>query len=354
MRKVFHLITTISRGGAENQLLVLANEQIKQGLDVHVVYLKGEPELKTDFERGGAVVNSELAGYSPLMQTFKFRKLIGNLDPIVHAHLPRAELVAFFTLTKFKFISSRHNAEPFFPSAPRFLSNFLARIVEIRNQRIIAISNAVKNNLIQTGESANAEKIEVVLYGYKSKQNRSLKNISNSRASFKIGTISRLTEQKDIPTMLRTFQNIRKYSPNSSLAILGAGPLEQELKEMVRKMELVDAVEFLGRSEHIYEFLNQLDVFILTSKYEGFGMVLLEAMDSGAPIVAANNSAIPEVLGESFPGLCETGNIEDFTKKVLNLRNIETRKEILSIQEERLKLFSSAKMAKSIERIYFE
>ena len=354
MRKVFHLITTISRGGAENQLLVLANEQIKQGLDVHVVYLKGEPELKTDFERGGAVVNSELAGYSPLMQTFKLRKLIGNLNPIVHAHLPRAELVAFFTLTKFKFISSRHNTEPFFPGAPRFISNFLARIVEMRNQRIIAISNAVKNNLIQTGESVNVEKIEVVLYGYKSRQSRSLKNISNSRASFRIGTISRLTEQKDIPTMLRTFQNIRKRSPNSSLAILGAGPLEQELKEMVRKMELVDAVEFLGRSEHIYEFLNQLDVFILTSKYEGFGMVLLEAMDSGVPIVAANNSAIPEVLGEDFPGLCETGNVDDFTEKVFNLRNIETRKESLSIQEERLKLFSSAKMAKNIKRIYFE
>ncbi len=354
MRKVFHLITTISRGGAENQLLVLVNEQIKQGLDVHVVYLKGEPELKADFERGGAVVNSELAGYSPLMQTFKLRKLIGNLDPIVHAHLPRAELVAFFTFTKFKFISSRHNAEPFFPGAPRFLSNFLARIVEMRNQRIIAISNAVKNNLIQTGESSNAEKIEVVLYGYKSKRNRSLINISNSRAIMKIGTISRLTEQKDIPTMLRTFQNIRTLSPKSSLGILGAGPLEQELKETVREMGLAEAVNFLGRSAHIYEFLNQLDVFILTSRYEGFGMVLLEAMDSGVPIVAANNSAIPEVLGESFPGLCETGNYDDFTKKILNLRNIEARKEILNIQENRLKLFSSAKMAKRIERIYFE
>jgi len=58
MKKILHIITTINRGGAENQLLVLAEQQIKEGYTVEIVYLKDLPALKEDFENLGVKVNN--------------------------------------------------------------------------------------------------------------------------------------------------------------------------------------------------------------------------------------------------------------------------------------------------------
>jgi glycosyltransferase involved in cell wall biosynthesis len=117
-------------------------------------------------------------------------------------------------------------------------------------------------------------------------------------------------------------------------------------------MGLESSVHFLGRTSKITEFLSGLDVFILSSTYEGFGMVLLEAMDAGIPIVASRNSAIPEVLGTDFPGLCETGNHEDFSNKILMLNNPDYRDRVLHMQEARLASFGAQIMAQKISNIY--
>ena len=352
MKPVFHVITTIKRGGAENQLLVLVQEQIKLGLKVHIIYLKDEPELEFEFTQMGAKVHHDLALKHPIFQSLALRKVLGRSNPVVHAHLPRAELVSLICMAKFRFIVSRHNAEPFFPSAPKFISNFLSQLVEIRSIRMIAISEAVKNFLVERGEIRNGNKVDVVLYGYQMQISRidpSLQTYSKIR---RIGTISRLVDQKDIPTMLGAFKDFHEKNPEATLSILGAGPLEASLKEIAFQLNLENSVIFSGRSSKIYEFLADLDAFILTSKYEGFGMVLLEAMDSGLPIVASNNSAIPEVLGANFVGLCTTGDSADFASKLESLDDPSFRESILKQQESRLQLFDSESMCKKISAIY--
>jgi glycosyltransferase involved in cell wall biosynthesis len=352
LKTVFHIITTINRGGAENQLLVLVREQIKLGLNVHIIYLKGEPELEFEYAQMGAKVHHDIALKHPILQPLALRKILGKSNPIVHAHLPRAELVSLFCTASFKLITSRHNAEPFYPGAPKFISNFLSRLVELRSIRIIAISEAVKTFLLDRGEIRNDKRVEVVLYGYQKQSPKNDSSHDSNPSIRRIGTISRLADQKDIPTMLQAFKDFRNKHPEATLSILGAGPLEANLKELARQMNLEGSVTFSGRSSKIFEFLLDLDAFILTSKYEGFGMVLLEAMDSGLPIVASNNSAIPEVLGADFAGLCTTGNSSDFASKLDKLCDPKFRESILSQQELRLQLFDSGKMCKKISAIY--
>ena len=353
MSSVLHLITTIKRGGAENQLLVLVREQVNAGLNVHVAYLKDDPELEQDFQEAGSTVHHELSGLKLYKQPLRLRKLLRNREFIVHAHLPRAELVGFLTFSKFKFITSRHNAEPFFPNAPKVISNLLSRMVTLRARKVIAISSAVKKFLVETGEIKSIDKIEVVLYGYQPHFNPASVKKKPVNRVLRIGTISRLSEQKDIPTMLRAFQQFQESQPGATLSILGAGPLEGKLRNLAHQMNLENSVTFLGRSSKIYDFLESLDVFILTSKYEGFGMVLLEAMDAGIPIVAPRNSAIPEVLGEYFPGLSDTGISSDFSSKLNLMIDPQFRKNVLAIQEERLRMFASSKMSRKIQGIYF-
>lgn len=352
MKQIFHLITTISRGGAENQLLVLVQEQISQGFEVHVVYLKGAPELLQDFEALGAQVSSELADANFIMQPFIFRRIISRRNAIVHAHLPRAELVALLTPAWFVLFVSRHNAEPFFPGAPKLISKWLSRVVSLRCKNVIAISEAVKEFLTLGGEIMIPKKIHVVHYGYIQRNIPQNRNKNLMASSCRLGSISRLTKQKDIPTMLHALEIVREQIPGATLSIVGSGILEPALKLETSQLGLEYAVQFLGRTDKIMEYILQLDVFLLTSKYEGFGLVLLEAMDAGIPIVASRNSAIPEVLGIDFPGLCETSNHRDFAEKILKLRIPEYRSQVLQVQEERLALFDASSMAKKVIRLY--
>lgn len=352
MKPIFHVITTINRGGAENQLLILVSEQIRLGYEVSVIYLKGEPELRQELESLGAEVIDSVSRVPAAKQPLEISKLISKKKPIVHAHLPRAELVSLLIPSKFTLITSRHNAEPFFPGAPKWLSNFLASLVAFRARRIIAISHSVSEYLVSRGEVRDISKIRVIYYGYQVKNQNRLGIINRAHGHFNLGTISRLADQKDLPTMFRAFERYKDSIPDATLKLVGAGPLESNLRSLAKKLSLEKVISFEGRKSDVMEFLHTLDIFLLTSKYEGFGMVLLEAMDAGVPIIASRNSAIIEVLGENFPGLCETGNPDDFSEKMLKLQEVHYRSEVLSLQEKRLALFNSSAMVKKIIETY--
>jgi glycosyltransferase involved in cell wall biosynthesis len=152
--------------------------------------------------------------------------------------------------------------------------------------------------------------------------------------------------------MLKAFKAFHDGHPGSTLAILGDGPFRTSLEELTNRMNLTGCVTFLGRSPKVYEFLIDLDAFMLTSRYEGFGMVLLEAMDSGVPILASNNSAIPEVLGDGFLGLCNTGESSDFSSKLEKLCDPKFHQSIIDQQEARLLLFNAETMCKKVAEIY--
>ena len=353
MKSVIHVITTISRGGAENQLLVLAKEQIQEGFEVSVAYLKGEPELREEFENLGIKVIPDLASLRLIWQPLALRRVVAGKKCVVHAHLPRAEIVAFFVPSRFTLVVSRHNAEPFFPGAPKLFSNLISIAVTMRARSVIAISQAVKEFVIRRGEILNHSKINVVLYGYYQTLNEKTRLESPSLSFSRFGTISRLTDQKDIPTMLQALKIVKMKNTEASLSLIGAGPLQAELEALTRELGLSASVNFLGRAGKVIEYLRGLDAFILTSKYEGFGLVLLEAMDAGVPIVASRASAIPEVLGHDFPGLCEPGNHNDFASKLLRLSDPSYRDLFLQMQEVRLQMFDAPTMSMKITNAYY-
>jgi glycosyltransferase involved in cell wall biosynthesis len=357
---VTHLITTIELGGAEKQLLTLAKEQVQSGLTVVVLYLKGKPDLKNEFEESGVKVNNLLAGKSFLKQIFLLSKYLrNNLSP-VHAHLPKSELLAAIVVRNKYFVFSRHNVEPFWPGGPRIISNLLSKFVCIRASRGIAISNSVKRYLITRGEIPNGYKIDVVYYGFQKDISTNaaglglITNIMNGESSnYKIGTIGRLVPQKDYPTLLNAFSNVLKSVPNIELYVVGEGYLQKDLIKLSKSLGVNDKVHWLGKTEYINEFLSNIDLFILTSKYEGFGLVLLEAMVAKKPIVAANNSAIPEVLGKNYEGLFSTGDIESLAQQIKTaITDNSFSERLVQSYVTQLNLFDLSKMNRNIENVY--
>jgi len=359
-KKVTHLITTIERGGAEKQLLTLASEQVQSGLNVVVLYLKGKPDLRNEFEAAGVKVNNLLVGKSFLKQIFLLSKYLRKNPSPVHAHLPQSELLAALVVRNKYFVFSRHNAEPFWPSGPRIISNLLSKYVCKRASQGITISNAVKSYLIKRGEVPLGYTIDVVYYGFQKNilaNPEGLKIVTNlmngQNSNYKIGTIGRLVTQKDYPTLLNAFSNVLKSLPNTDLYVVGEGNLHKGLINLSKFLGVNDKVQWVGKTEYIKEFLSKIDLFILPSKYEGFGLVLLEAMVAKKPIIAANNSAIPEVLGKSYEGLFSTGDVNALAQKIKTVISDNNFSEkLVQSYVSQLNLFDPSEMNRNIKNVY--
>ena len=316
MKSVIHCITTIERGGAENQLYILIKEQLKVGMKVSVIYLKGEPELRDKLILIGAEVLDLLHDKNLLLQILVLRKFLKGKSIVLHAHLPRAELISCFAKSVNTFIISRHNSEKFFPKAPNFISRFMSLFVTRNIDKCVAISEAVKTYVLSTREISNAKKITVVHYGY-NKEFIFQKDLIQKNSHYVIGTIARLVPQKDHVTLLAAFSQFLKIHPNSKLMLIGNGDLKSDLVDFSKKLGINEKVLWIDKTENSYDLLYQMDLFVLPSKYEGFGLVLLEAMQVNVPVIAANNSSIPEVLGKNYVGLFEAGNVGNLLKQML-------------------------------------
>jgi glycosyltransferase involved in cell wall biosynthesis len=341
-------------GGAEKQLLILVEQQVKHGNKVVICYLKGKPELSEEFAKIGAKVTDQFANISFLNQIIGLRQFVSKSKfDILHAHLPRSEVLAFLIGKKnTNLVFSRHNAEPFWPSSRNEFSRILSYLISLRSDRVIAISEAVARYLRNSREISRNKEIDIVLYGFNdhSTQNSDYFKKYATDKNFRIGTIGRLVKQKNYPTLLRAFAIAKKFNSCISLYIVGEGILKEELSVLTRDLGIQESVIWLGRTEHIDEFLKTLDLFILASEYEGFGLVLLEAMHAGIPILAANNSAIPEVLGSSYPGLFTTFDPDELANKICGQINSEI--DLKSFIEPQKQIFQADKMYFNIEQVY--
>jgi glycosyltransferase involved in cell wall biosynthesis len=360
--KVIHVITTIENGGAENQLLILATRQASLGMDITVAYLKGLNTLQAKLEASGIKVLNLSGRYGILSKIFNLRNQISLFDGIIHAHLPEAEIVSAFAKGKNSaLVISRHFGGSFFPKYPGLISRLLSRFCIYRSDAIIAISNAVKKYLYTSSEVSPHREISVVHYGFEPKvfssSNHNLKNefdVLKESNTLIIGTVARLSPEKDIPTFLRGFSLSLKANSNLKAVIAGSGSDMDTLVSLSEQLKISNKVVFLGKVQNVANLMRVFDMFILTSKFEGFGMVLVEAMSIGLPIIATDISAIPEVVGNGGPGLLfPVGDEVALSSYIGHLSLNSELRENLSIKgKEWVKQFSVEDMTSRILLIY--
>jgi len=353
-RIVLHVITTMNLGGAEKQLLILMREQVNLGYEVYISIMKPNPELLEKIHAYGIKVLSVGMNLCTLMKNHRF---IEDESVVIHAHLPRAELFARIMLVtrSNSFVVTRHNAEDFGSGTIFGPLNWISALVLRRTQRVIAISIAVKEFMLAHHQifRNDMRKIEIIYYGAEVKE-VALNRPTIRSFGFKLGTISRLVRQKNIDIQLEALKTLNdSYSGRPwRLIIIGEGPERENLTIMAVNLGVAKEVEFRGRVEDVDEIFSEIDVFLLTSKYEGFGLVLLEAMTFNVPIVASSVSAIPEVLGSYFKGLFSPDSSMDLVEKIEKCRDQSFRIEMIEIYKKRLEIFQIEKSAESLVNLY--
>jgi glycosyltransferase involved in cell wall biosynthesis len=118
-----------------------------------------------------------------------------------------------------------------------------------------------------------------------------------------IGSVGRLVEQKDYPTQLRAFAKAVAAIPRLRMVVAGDGPLKADLMRMAQEWNISGQVSFIGHCDRVPAFLRCLDIFVLASKFEPYGVALLEAKAAGAAIVATRVNEIPEIIADGESGL---------------------------------------------------
>jgi glycosyltransferase involved in cell wall biosynthesis len=314
--KVLHLLKAAGIAGAETHLLALLPALRAFGADPGVI-------LMEDPRRPQSALRGRFEGEGVPVQTLPIR---WHLDPavapalgailrripfdVLHAHLPHGEVYGELALRAFPqktLVISRHNDDRFRRWLPlRWVFSPSLR----RAGRIIAISQAVRKFLEQV-EGAAAEKVVVIPYGLdaeafgRSARPGALRREIGASSEPIVGFMGRLTRQKGVDVLLRAFAQVERRHPAARLILAGDGPDRGALENLARSLGLRRAT-FLGWRSDAADILAGADVLAMPSRWEGFGLVALEAMALGKPVVASRVSALPEIVVPEETGLLVT------------------------------------------------
>lgn len=315
--RVAHIIKITRIAGAETHLLYLTAGLQAHGVTTAVIMLH-EPHLPMpDFISAAAQHNvtvTPLVIRHDLDPTlfFRLRQQITRLQPdLVHTHLLHADLYGIPAAKSLGLpvISSRHNDNDFRRKTPFRQTN--KALWALANGGI-AISDALRR-FAHDVEGASPEKVQVIHYGFPvtvihgemlaQARATARQHLGQSAESVLFGMVCRLTEQKGISYALQAFAHVAAVQPLARLVIIGDGPLHEALVSQADALGIPDRVDFMGWQPNAAALMAGLDVLLVPSLWEGFGLVMLEAMAQRVPVIASAVSAIPEIVIPEETGL---------------------------------------------------
>ncbi len=373
MKKILLYSDTPIAGGAEIQMFLLAKFLDKNKFQP-ILACSNFPQLNRwceNFEKEGIkVIRLKVKHKHDPRHYFQLRKIIKEekID-ILHLHVWNPASCRYGFLAgksrKIPIIITEH--DPF--EISKFKTWFKSYTLE-SVKKIIAISDSSKNDLEKL-YPAFKKKIEVIHNGidtvwWHSQNLRftedDLEDIKENLFEAKkdtliITSIAALHERKGLKYLIQAISNLVKEFPNIKLVIVGQGPQEKELKELIKELKIENHIKLLGQQKETPKILKSTDIFVLPSKREAFGLVNLEAMITGMPIVASKVGGIQEVVKDGETGILIEPKISDVLARALKLliESPEKRVSMAAAGQKRVQeFFTAGKMAKEYEKEYEE
>jgi glycosyltransferase involved in cell wall biosynthesis len=311
-RRILFLITSLEQGGAEQVLYDTVTGLDKEKWDVVVLAMRKRGPYFQRLRFEGYVVES--LDIKRKFAPGAFLRLMARIaffrPDIIHSHLFHADLpgrIASFLARGHRrslFISHQHIPEQ------RFLPirGFLDRSSRFLVDAFICVSEAVADH-VRVHLKPKPEKLVVLPNGRNLRPFLAIPPNKKGKI-WRFGTVGRLDKQKDQLLLLEALFELKKRRCSFHCVIAGEGPLNQTLREHIERLDLVEEVDLLGRREDIPEILAALDLFIMSSRYEGLPIAVIEAMAAGLPIVATDVPGLRDVLTDTVGQLVPYRNVE--------------------------------------------
>jgi len=226
--------------------------------------------------------------------------------------------------------------------------------------KIIAVSEGIKQDLVQNFQLSK-DKIEVIYNPADIKEIEALSRESAEHPLFKVQipvivSVGRLTRQKGYPYLLRAFSILRK-SRASKLLIIGDGEDRTKLIEMTMKLGIEGDIEFFGFQANPFKYMAKSSLFVLSSLYEGFGNVIVEAMALGLPVISTDCPSGPsEIIEDKKNGiLVPVKDEKTMAEAILQvLSNHQLSKELGENAVKRASYFHIDNIAEKYRKVFFE
>lgn len=354
--KVLHVDTAATWRGGQNQVLLTAKGLLERGHAVSVACREGgalEPMARS---AGVSVVPLSFRGDLWPPAVLGLLRAIRRLAPdVVHLHDPHAVssgLLAARLAGRPPLVAMRRVDFP--------LRSALSRRKYRGCQRVIAVSRAIASVLEADG--VLGERVRVVYEGVPDRKaapggREALLALGIPESATVVGNVAALTGHKDHATLIEAASRVLRRKPETRFLIVGEGELRRELEARVREGGLLGRVVFAGFRDDVDRLLPAFDVFCLSSKLEGLGTSLLDAMAFGRPIVATAAGGIPEAVEDGVTGrVVPVRDPEALAQALLELLSDPTRRLALGASGRRrfLERFTADRMVEETLGVYRE
>jgi glycosyltransferase involved in cell wall biosynthesis len=278
-------------GGSERHLLTLLPALAERGIEPIFVGLDDPASDPRDFYEALSVPAVRIPAPRDLDPVLLARLVRGLRADVVHTHLVHADVYGGVAarLRGTTLVSTKHNDDPFRTGAFRYVERGVSALAD----RVIAISESLRRFTVER-VGVPAHKVETIHYGLDAPPAAWGANPADDvppNARIVLST-SRLTEQKGIDVAVAALSLL---PDDVVLVVLGEGPQRRQLE--------APRVHLPGRVPDVAAWLRRASVYVQPSRWEGFGLAVLEAMVSGLPVVATNVSSLPELVADGETGL---------------------------------------------------
>lgn len=361
LKRIAFFLPTLHGGGAERVVINLLEGLYEKDSSIYLdlvlasakgPYIKQIPKQVRVIDLSAGRVIKSVIPLKKYLQEFKPFALVSqmshaNVIAVIAKHLSQTEtkllLVEHNTLSSDKSKLFRGKFVPFF-----------MRLLYPYADEIIGVSQAVSRDL-ERQLNLQEGRVKTIYNPVVDDRLIVKANLPIKHSWFQqkdcptILAVGRLTEQKDFATLVKAFAILRKEMI-ARLVILGEGELKDDLEKIVRELDISEDVSMPGFVDNPYQYMKNASVFVLSSRWEGLGNVLIEAMACGCPVVSTNCPSGPEeiLVSGKYGHLVPTRNPETLSKAILNVLDHPVKEEIL---QHRAEYFSVEKSVSNYCRV---
>lgn len=360
--KILFACNNLLGGGAQKLINDLLPRMAQRGLDVSVIIISSDREKYIENLRKNNIevhVMPEEAS-NHLKRIIYLKKYIEAHDfDIVHANLyPMfyyCSIVKMISKKKFMLVMTEHNTDNRRRRMP--LLQPLESFIYGRYNKIISISEMTQENLLNWVKPKDIQRYVVIDNGvdvdsFRKASPFSISEIDEScdPGDIYIGMVGSFTEQKNHVSMI----NIMELLPeNYKLVLVGEGKLQGEIGDLVNRKGLSARVIFLGFRHDVAEIMHSVDIIAIPSKWEGFGLIAVEAMACGKPVVAYDVPGLSEVLSDSALK-SRLGDERGFADNIRCLETADTYNKYADLSSAMADKYDIDKMMESYIDVYKE